>query len=75
MIIFLIFLGLLYIIFLLLYLSTLEIEIQKFKFNSKNKTNKKVEDYLFYIRLKLLNKFTWIKIKIDNKKINKWTKY
>lgn len=71
MIIFLIILILLFLItsfFLLILLSNLEIEIDKFVFDSNNK---KANKYLFYIKLKFIDKITWIKIKIDNKKINK----
>jgi len=57
-------------LFWLLCLSNLEIEINKFWLNSNNKKNKKLESFLFSIRVKLFGKITWFKIKIDNKKIN-----
>lgn len=63
-------LFLLSVFFLLLCLSNLEIEINKLSFDSNNKKHKKLKGYLFYIRVKLLDKITWFKIKIDNKKIN-----
>jgi hypothetical protein len=56
------------IIFLLFYLSNFEIEINKLIIDTSNKY-KKIENYLFYLRLKLFGKITWLKIKIDNKKI------
>ena len=62
---------LIYLLFLILYLSNIEIEINKFWFDSTNINNKKLKDYLFYIRLKLFDKITLLKIKIDNKKIIK----
>ena len=54
---------------LLLCLSDLEIEINKLHFDSNNKKEHKLEDYLFYIRLKILDKITWLKIEIDKNKI------
>ena len=48
--------------------SVLEIDIKKFIYNSKNKTN----SFLIYIKLKFLGKVTWAKIKIDNNKIKKY---
>ncbi len=74
MIVFYIVLTILFLIisfFLLLLLSNIEIEINKLWFDSSNKKGEKLKDYLFYIRLKLLDKITWFKIKIDNKKITK----
>ncbi len=55
--------------FLLLCLSSLEIEINDFHFDSENKKHHKLDKYLIYIRLKLFNKMTWFKIKIDKEKI------
>ena len=72
---FLIFIGIILFIFLILFiifLSTLEIEVENFVFNSNNKRSKKLEDYLIYIKLKFVNKITWLKIKIDYKKIKKY---
>lgn len=72
---FLIFIGIILFISLILFiicLSTLEIEVENFVFNSNNKRSKKLEDYLIYIKLKFVNKITWLKIKIDYKKIKKY---
>ena len=57
-----------YLISILLCFSTLEFEVKKVYFDSLNKTNK----ILINIRLKFLNKFTWAKIKIDNKGIERY---
>lgn len=62
-------LFLIWLLTLILCLSSLEIEINKLWFDSNNKKHHKLEDYLFYIRIKLLDEITWIKIKIDKKKI------
>ena len=56
-------------IFFLLIFSNIEIEINKLYFDSNNIEKDKLETYLFYIRLKLLSKITWFKIKIDSNKI------
>ena len=77
MIVFFIILGILFFISLILFmicLSNLEIEIKGLKLDTTNIKYKKLEDYLIYIRLKLLDKFTWIKIKINHKKIKKLRK-
>ncbi len=66
----LIILFLLSLFILILSLSNLEIEINKFNFENSNDRYRKNGDYLIYIRIKLLNKITWFKIKIDNNKIN-----
>lgn len=74
MIVFFIILGILFfisLIFFMLCLSNLEIEIKEFKLDTTNIKHKKLENYLVYIKLKLLDKLTWFKIKIDNKKIRK----
>ena len=74
MIVLLICLGILFLIslfLLLILISNLEIEINKLWFDSTNEKGKKLEDYLIYIKLKLLDKITWIKIKIDKEKIKK----
>lgn len=74
MIVFFIILGILFfisLIFFMICLSNLEIEIKEFKLDTTNIKHKKLKNYLVYIKLKLLDKFTWIKIKIDNKKIRK----
>ena len=75
---FLIFIGIILFIFLILFiifLSTLEIEVENFVFNSNNKRSKKLEDYLIYIKLKFVNKITWLKIKIEYKKYIKYIDY
>ena len=57
------------IIFLVLVLSSLEINIEEFQLNTtKNPIN---YNTLIYIKLKLFNHITFLKIKIDNKKIEK----
>jgi len=50
-------------------LSNLEIEVNRLMLDTNNKKHEKLQDYLFYIRLKLFNKITWFKIKIDKKKM------
>lgn len=57
--------------FLLLLLSNIEIEIAKLWFDSSNIKGEKLENFLFYIRLKFLDKITWFKIRIDSKRIIK----
>ena len=72
MILFFIILAILFFIslfFLLLCLSNLEIQIDKLNLDTNNKKHNKLESYLFYIRLKLLDKITWFKIKIDKEKM------
>lgn len=74
MIVLLIILSILFIIFslfLVLCLSTLQIEVKNLEINSKNELGKKAQNYIIYIKLKLLNKLTWIKIKIDKTRVNK----
>lgn len=57
------------IIFLVLVLSSLEINIEEFQLNTtKNPIN---YNTLLYIKLKLFNHITFLKIKIDNKNIEK----
>ncbi len=75
MLLFRIVLGIIFIISLMLYiifLSILEIEFKELKFNSNNNKNNKLENYLIYIRLKFANKITWLKIKMDYKKMEKY---
>ena len=75
MLFFLIMLGIIFFISLILYivfLSVLEIEFKDLKFNSNNKKNNKLENYLIYIRVKFIAKITFIKIKMDYKKIEKY---
>jgi len=72
MILFFIILAILFFIslfFLLLCLSNLEIQIDKLNLDTNHKKYNKLESYLFYIRLKLLDKITWFKIKIDKEKM------
>lgn len=72
MIVFFIILTILFFIsllFLILCLSNLEIEVNELCIDSENKKHHKLENYLFCIRLKLLDRITWLKIKIDKKKI------
>ncbi|MDO5556042.1 MAG: DUF2953 domain-containing protein, partial [Clostridia bacterium] len=57
--------------FLILCCSNLQIEIKQFSFNSNKKTSKNSEKHLAYIRIKLFNKITLVKIKLDNKKFEK----
>ena len=74
MVIFFIILTILFflsLIFLMICLSSLEIEINDLYINSKNKKHHKLQKYLFSIRLKLLDKITWLKIKIDKNKMKK----
>lgn len=56
-------------LFLLFMGSNLEINIKKFEIEITNKIN--YGDILIYIKLKIFNKITFLKIKIDNKKIEK----
>lgn len=58
-------------LFFVFLLSNIEIEINKLLFDSDNKRCKKLEDYLIYVRLKFLDKITWLKIRIDNERIVK----
>ena len=55
----------------LLCLSSLELEISNLRFDADNNKYNKLEDYLFNIRIKILDKITWIKIKVDKNKIKK----
>lgn len=74
MIVFWIILSVIFIIFLIFFLfciSTLQIEIKNLVFNSKNQKGKKLENYIIYLKLKLLKKITWFYIKIDKNKIYK----
>lgn len=57
------------IIFLVLALSNLEINIEGLQLDTTKKPI--IYDTLIYIKLKLFNHITFLKIKIDNKKINK----
>lgn len=56
-------------IFLLICLSSLEIEIKDFLLDTENKKHHKLKNYLFNVRLKLFKKITWFKIKIDKNKM------
>ena len=72
--IFTIILFLLNIIAIILGLTTIQIDLKKFKYNIESKKNKKIEDYLVYIKFKFLKKITYFKIKIDDDKILKFSK-
>lgn len=52
-------------------LSYVEVEIKKFKFNSNHKKDKRIEDYLIYMRFKFLNKITWMKLEYKKTKKHK----
>jgi len=74
MILFLIILTIIFFLSLLLFLlclSNIEIEIKDLKFDSENKKHYKLENYLFFIRIKLLDKITWFRIRIDKNKMKK----
>ena len=58
-------------IFLILCLSSLEIEVKQLLINSENQKHNKLENFIFYIRLKLFDKIIWFKIKIDKNKMKK----
>ena len=58
-------------LFLMLCLSNLEIEVNKLLLDADNKKHQKLEHYLFYIKLKLLDKITWFRVKVDKKKMKK----
>lgn len=62
---------LLSLVFFIICLSNLEIEIKEFEFNSNNIKGKKIENYLIYLRLKLLGKITLLKLTIDDDRISK----
>ena len=57
-------------IFFILCLSSLEIEIKDFKFDSNN-IEKRIENYLIFARIKFLKRFTLLKLSINDKRINK----
>lgn len=67
---FFIFLLIIIVSFLLIYLSTIEIEVKNLSIDTKRKISK----FLIYIRLRLFNKLTWAKIKIDDSKKEKYKK-
>lgn len=74
MILSIVFLGIILVVSLLIFiicLSNLEIEIKKFKYNRDSSNKEKKKDYLIYIKLKLLKRFTWFKLKIDDARISK----
>lgn len=56
-------------IFLVLLVSNMEIDIKKIKLNTIKKPI--VENILIYVKLKIFNKITFFKIKIDDKKMKK----
>ena len=67
----LILISILSIFFIMLILSTIQIEINNLNFDSSKTKSKRLQEYLFIIKLKLFNKITWIKLKINKTKINK----
>jgi len=72
MIVFFIILTILFflsLISLIFCLSNIELEVKDLCIDSENKKHHKVQNYLFCIRLKLLDKITWFKIKIDKNKM------
>lgn len=72
MIFFLVVIGIILIIFALLFIlfiSTIQIEINNLVINSTNKKENKIN---LYIRLKILNKLTYLKIKVNKEKISKF---
>lgn len=72
MVVFWIFLGIIFfniIFFLLICLSSLKIEILDLTLNSNKES--KINNYLIYIKLKLLNKLTWLKLTINKNKVKK----
>ena len=63
----LILISILSIFFIMLILSTIQIEINNLNFDSSKTKSKRLQEYLFIIKLKLFNKITWIKLKINKK--------
>ena len=61
----LILISILSIFFIMLILSTIQIEINNLNFDSSKTKSKGLQEYLFIIKLKLFNKITWIKLKIN----------
>ena len=61
-----------FLIFLVLLVSNLEINIEKIQLNTIKKPM--IENILIFIKLKIFNKITFFKVKIDNKKIEKMKK-
>ena len=59
------------IFFTMLVLSTIQIEIKNLNFDSSKPKSKRLQEYLFIIKLKLFNKVTWIKLKMNKSKMNK----
>ena len=53
----------------LLLLSNIQIEIKDLDFDSSNKKNYKLQNYVFFIRLKLFGKITILKIRIKRYKV------
>lgn len=58
-------------LFLIISISTLEIEIKDLWFDSDNKKQSKLINYLFCFKLKFLNKITLFKIKIDRERVKR----
>ena len=57
-------------IFFVLCLSSLEIEIKDFNFDSNN-IEKRIQNYLIFARIKFLKRLTLLKLSINDKRINK----
>lgn len=72
MIFFLVVIGFVLTIFLLLFIlfiSTIQIEIDNLVINSINKKENKIN---LYVRLKILNKITYLKIKVNKEKMSRF---
>ncbi len=54
---------------IMLILSTIQFEINNFIFDSTRPKKRKISKYRFIIKLKLFNKLTWVKIKLNKDKI------
>ena len=55
----------------LMLLSKLEIEIKYFNYDTETIKDNETKNYLFYIRFKLIDKITWLNLKINDKKIKR----
>lgn len=74
MVIFLITIGIIFIIslfFFILCISTLQVEVKNLIINSTNEKGKKIEDYTIYIRLRVLKSLTWFKVKLNKERIKR----
>lgn len=59
-------------LFFLLCISNLEIKIENLTIDTRKKTNKKIGKYLIIIYIKLLNKIPIFRLKIYNKRVEKF---